>query len=127
MTISTTDNKTIYQGDGAQTVFNFTKPFQNASEVIVILRDETTATAPVETTQTSGVDYNVSGSSGNYDITFVTAPTANDKVIIKRVSTLNQSTDYNDNQQYSVESVETDLDKSVLIDQQQALLQPRVF
>lgn len=119
MTVSVTSTRTIYSGDDSTTVFNFTVPFQNESEVIVILRDETTATAITETTQTSGVDYTTSGSSGNYDITMTTAPTSTQKLVVKRVVALTQPTDFQDNAVFSVEEVETALDKLTFESQQQ--------
>lgn len=92
--LTNTNVRHTYQGNGSNT--NFTIPFDimdsDVNEVLVYVRDETVAAAPVTTLKTYGAlqDYTLSGAIPpttpfNTTVVFNTAPTINQKVILIRL------------------------------------------
>lgn len=81
MTVSTSDNRWSYAGDGSQTIFQYLARIYVASDLKVYLRD----VFGEELLQTLGSDYTLDGilddDGGN--VTFVTAPADGKTVIIK--------------------------------------------
>lgn len=114
MTVSTNINKINRDGDDVTVAFDLGAGFIffNSSELRVILKDKTTG---VETLQTITTHYTVSGGAGaTGTVTFLTAPTSNQEVIIRRVMPLTQADDINNNDTQDAEVVEDALDKIVL-------------
>jgi hypothetical protein len=97
MTVSTTDCRFAYSGDGVTTAFSFPRKVISASDITVYLVDETTDTS---TLQTNPANYTFMGSglsNGIYataTITFVTAPTSDQQVVIFRDGDLVQEVDF---------------------------------
>jgi len=118
MTVSSTTTRNSYTGDGTTTVFAYTFKIFDDDDITVILRTTATGT---ETVQTKTTDYSVSGvgvtSGGN--ITFVTAPTAAQTVVLLRQTAQTQTTDYTPNDPFPAASHEDALDKLTLIQQDQ--------
>jgi len=121
MTVSTTTEKNIYDGDGSTTSFSFTFNILDETNLLVQIKDDNGNI----TTQTLSTDYTVSGTgnrvgktdytSGN--VNFVIAPASTEQVIIKRDTDLLQQTDYTQHGAFPAESNERALDKLTLIAQ----------
>mgnify|MGYP007071577223 CR=1 FL=1 len=97
MTVSTQDSRFAYSGDGVTVAFSFPRKVISASDITVYLVDETTDTS---TLQTNPANYTFMGSglsNGIYataTITFVTAPTSDQQVVIFRDGDLVQEVDF---------------------------------
>lgn len=116
MTISTTTSVVTFQGDGIVTNFAITwdrVDTTNDADVRVILRDES-VTPPTETLQTNPAEYSLSGNT----VVMVTAPGANERLIIKRAQTDIQPTDLLNNASFQAETLETSLDRITALVQQ---------
>lgn len=118
MTISTNKVKmALADGNDSDTEFTFDFVIFAASELLVYLVDETTG---VETLQTITTHYTVS--TGPWltggTVTFVTAPTSDEQVLIKRSLPLTQLIDYIRGSEFPEEDHETALDRLVMIAQQ---------
>ena len=109
MTVSSTTTKNSYSGDGSTTVFAYTFKIFDEADVTVILR----ATDGTETTQTISTNYTVSGvgNAGGGNVTFTTAPTSSQTVVLIRETSRTQNTDYTPNDPFPAESHEDALDK----------------
>ena len=118
MTVSSTTTRNSYTGDGSTTVFAYTFKIFDDDDITVILRTTATGT---ETVQTKTTHYSVSGvgSAGGGNITFVTAPTAAQTVVLLRQTAQTQTTDYTPNDPFPAASHEDALDKMTLIIQDQ--------
>ena len=117
-TVSSTDNKIIYTGDGTTTVFPYNfKIFANTDLVVTLV----VIASGAETVQTITTDYTVSGVgvSAGGNVTMVTAPPSTDQLIIQRVLPLTQGTDLVDNTSFSLEVLEEGFDRDIMIAQQQ--------
>lgn len=112
MSLSDLDVKKVYPGNGSTTTFAITFAYTDSSEVVVILRDETSGVT--ETTQTLTTHYSIS--SGN--VVMVTAPSATQKLVIKRSNPLTQTIDYVGSGELGAENLETNLDKITKIAQE---------
>ena len=133
MTVSSTTTKVSYSGDGTTSAFAYSFKIFNDSDLVVIVRNNTTG---AETTKTLNTDYLVSnagesdggtvtfkfdtGNSGdsNYDTTD-RRPQSGETVLLKRVMTLTQNTDYTPNDSFPAAAHEEALDKLTFIQQQQ--------
>jgi hypothetical protein len=117
MTVASNNNKNTYTGDDSTTVFAYSFKIFAQGDILVRLRNTTTGTI---TTQTITTHYTVSGagdaSGGN--ITFVTAPTSSEQVILTRNQGFLQSTDYIENDTFPASSHEDALDELTMNDQQ---------
>lgn len=122
MTVSSTNTKNSYSGDGSTTVFAYTFKIFDDDDITVILRTDATGG---ETVQTKTTDYTVSGvgNAGGGNITFGTAPASGITVVLIRETALTQSTDYTPNDPFPAASHEDALDRLTLMvqDQQEAL------
>jgi len=114
MTVSSTNTKNSYSGDGSVTVFAYTFKIFDDDDISVILRTDATGT---ETVQTKNTHYSVSGvgDAGGGNITFVTAPAVGETVVLIRQTVQTQTTDYTPNDPFPAESHENALDKLTLI------------
>ena len=133
MTVSSTTTKVSYSGDGTTSAFAYSFKIFNDSDLVVIVRTDSTG---AETTKTINTDYLVSnagesdggtvtfkfdtGNSGdsNYDTTD-RRPQSGETVLLKRVMTLTQNTDYTPNDSFPAAAHEEALDKLTFIQQQQ--------
>ena len=125
MTVTNTDNKDIYAGDGATLVFAYTFKIFQDSDLVVTITD-TLGVNPLITMVLSS-DYTVSGAgtpSGG-DVTLLltgqisSAPLATDTITILRLVPLTQNLDLIENDNFPSQSQEDAFDKLTFIDQQQ--------
>ena len=117
MTVSSTTTKNSYSGDGSQTVFAYGFKIFDDDDIQVILRNNTTG---AETVQTKTTHYSVSnvGNANGGNITFVTAPTSSQTVVLLRNTPLTQATDYTPNDPFPAETHEEALDKLTFLTQE---------
>ena len=115
MTVSSSTNRVSYSGNGTLTVFAYTFKVFDESDLTVILR----ASDGTETVQTITTHYTVSGvgDAGGGNVTFVTAPTATETVVILREQPLTQGLDLVPNDPFPAASLEDALDKLVFMSQ----------
>lgn len=127
MTVSTTNNRIAYSGNGVTVAFSFPNKFlANADLVVVLVVDAT----DVETTQTITTHYTVTGAgdAAGGTVTMLTAPAAGETLVIYRDPVITQTVDLVDNDPLPVESgIETPLDKLTLICQRLKDLVSRSF
>ena len=117
MTVSSTTARVSYSGNGATVTFAVNFYFLEDSHLQVIIRSAT----GTETVKTLLTDYTVTG-AGNPaggSITFGTAPTNTETIVITRAVPLTQQTDYLANDPFPAESHEEALDKLTMMVQQQ--------
>lgn len=107
MTVSTTNVKNSYTGNGSQTTFAITFQYQSAAQVYVKV-DGVLKSSPA--------DYSIVGAN----VVFVTAPAATKPVVIYRQTVLTQTADYLDNAAFPAETHEAVLDKLMMIVQEQS-------
>lgn len=109
MTISTTQNRVSYNGNGVTTEFAFPYRFLANEDLLVILVE----TDGTEVTQVLDTDYTVTGvgtdSSG--EVTMIVTPAVGERLVILRQVALTQETDYIEGDPFPAESHETALDK----------------
>lgn len=116
MTVSSTTAKNTYSGDAATLVFAYTFRILDEDEIVVQLEDSSGNI----TTQTKTTHYTVSGvgDAAGGNITFVSAPSATETVILKRGMALTQTTDYSENDAFPAETHEEALDRLTMIAQE---------
>lgn len=111
MTISSTTAKIIYTGDGTDDTFPIPFDFKStASYVEVWLRDETDPEAITETLQVNPTDYTIVGT----DVVMDDAPSASQKLAVRRASPYTQLYDYIAGGVFPQEDHETNLDKIIM-------------
>ena len=133
MTVSSTTTKVSYSGDGSTAVFAYTFKIFDADELVVLTRVDATG---VETTETLNTAYIVDGvenanggnvtfkyntgnpSDPNYSVTDY-RPQTGETLVIKRVVSLTQTTDYTPNDPFPAQVHEESLDKLTFMNQQQ--------
>jgi len=115
MTVSSCTNRVSYSGNGTLTAFAYTFKIFDEDDLTVILR----ASDGTETVQTITTHYTVSGVGdvGGGNVTFVTAPTATQTVVILREQPLTQGLDLVPNDPFPANSLEEALDKIVFMTQ----------
>jgi hypothetical protein len=120
MTIATQVNKVLYEGTG-ETVYPYTFKIFKQTDLVVIRR----AVDSLETTLILNTDYEVSGvgadNGGNVTLVGTQArkpPTTGEKLLIKRVVPLTQSTDWVENDNFPAQVIEDAVDRVVCITQQ---------
>jgi hypothetical protein len=118
MTVSSTNTKNSYSGNGSTTAFAYTFKVFDEDDLTVILRTDATGT---ETVQAITTNYTVSGvgAAGGGNVTFVTAPASGVTVVIRRDAELTQTTDYTPNDPFPASEHENALDKLTFFAQQQ--------
>jgi len=111
MTVSSTTNKVSYTAAGSQTVFAYTFKIYVDADLKVYVNGFL---------KTLTTDYTVSdaGVSSGGNVTFGTGLTASDVVVVERVLTLTQGTDYVENDPFPAETHEAALDRLTFISQQ---------
>lgn len=113
MTVSTTTIKNSAAGNGSTTAFSFTFKAFASSEVKVYVRTDSTGAEVLKTEGTGSANYAVSGvgAASGGTVTFVTAPASGETVVIRRLTSQTQGTDYVENDPFAAEDHETALDK----------------
>jgi hypothetical protein len=117
MTISVSTFKNSYVGDNSTTNFAYAFPIADSSHLTVTLI--TTATGAI-TAQSESTHYTLTGvgeASGG-TVTFLSAPTSAQKVILKRVVPELQETDYRDNDPFPAATHEAALDYTLMVSHQ---------
>lgn len=116
MTISTEYTPPQYIGNGTTTVFAFPYVFYNASELSAT---STVIATGVDTVLAQGVDYTVSGGSGSSGfITTSSPPASTVRITIQRSIPYRQDADFQENTAFPAATLETALDKAVIMAQQ---------
>ena len=116
MTISSTYSPVQYIGNGVTTVFAFPYEFYNSTDLIV---KSTVILTGVTTTLTITTDYTVSGGNGSTgNVTFVVAPASTVRITIECAIPYTQTQDYQENTAFPAATLETGLDKAVVMAQQ---------
>ena len=116
MTISSTYSPVQYNGNGVTTVFAVPYEFYAASDLVV---KSTVILTGVTTTLTITTDYTVSGGNGSTgNVTFVSAPASTVRITIERAIPYTQTQDYQENTAFPAATLETGLDKAVVMAQQ---------
>ena len=117
MTVSTTNTRNSYSGNGSNTVFAYTFKIFDDDDITVIVRTDSTG---VETTKTKTTHYTVSGvgSASGGNITFGTAPISGETVVLLRTTARTQLTDYVANDPFPADTHEDALDKLTFIVQE---------
>ena len=120
MTVSTLTIKNSYSGNGSTTSFAYAFKIFTSSEAKVYVRTNATGAESLRSEGSGSTNYSVTGvgqvAGGN--IVFVTAPTAAETVVIRRLSALQQLTDYQPADSFPAASHEDALDKLTHITQE---------
>ena len=120
MTISTTIIKNSYSGDGSVVAFTYAFKISDATFIQVLVKTDLTGTESVRAIGTGSTNYAVTGvgeASGG-TVTFVTAPTSAETVVLRRSTAQTQAMDLIDNDPMSANTIETAHDKSIAISQE---------
>lgn len=115
MTVSTTESRIGYNGNGATTVFAFPYRFLvNTDLVVTLVRADTT-----QVVQTLNTDYTVTGAGDDAGgtVTMVVPPATGQQLVIVRDVPLTQETDYISGDPFPAETHERALDKLTMISQ----------
>jgi hypothetical protein len=115
MTVSTTESRIGYNGNGATTAFAFPYRFLVSADLVVtlVLADTTQVVKVLNT------DYTVTGAGDDAGgtVTMVVPPATGQQLILVRDVPLTQETDYISGDPFPAESHETALDKLTMISQ----------
>jgi len=116
MSLSSTTSRVSYAGNGATTAFSFPYYFLSNSDLVVILRVDSTG---VETTKTITTHYTVSGAGvgAGGTVTMLAAPASGETLVIYRSPALTQGIDLGENDSLPAETLEQGLDKVTMIAQ----------
>ena len=113
MTISTTDSRISYNGNGVTTEFSFPYRFLANGDIVVVSVDA----AGVETVKTLTTDYTLTGAGDDAggSVTMLVAPASGTRLIIYRDTEVVQETDYTSGDAFPAESHERALDRLTMI------------
>lgn len=118
MTITTSTNRVQYVGDGSVSQFSVPFPFFEETDLEVYTQASAAASTELKTL---GTHYTITGNgeslTGEVDWS-VTPPASGVSILIKRVIPQTQESDYVNNDTFNAETLEDDLDRSVMRDQQ---------
>ena len=120
MTISTTIIKNSYSGDGSVVAFTYAFKIADATFVQVIVKTNATGAESVRAIGTGSTNYAVTGvgEAGGGTVTFVTAPTNAETVVLRRSTTQTQALDLIENDNLPANSLETAFDKNLSLIQE---------
>ena len=119
MTISTTIIKNSYSGNGSTTAFTYNFKITAETEIQVIVKTNATGAESVRSIGTGSTNYSVSGVGNNSGtVTFVTAPTSSETVVLRRSTTQTQGMDLIENDPLPSDTLETAVDKNLAISQE---------
>jgi len=115
MTVSTTESRIGYNGNGATTVFAFPYRFLTNTDLVVTLVQADTT----QVVQTLNTDYTVTGAGDDAGgtVTMVVPPATGQQLILVRDVPLTQETDYISGDPFPAETHERALDKLTMISQ----------
>ena len=116
MTISTTDSRISYNGNGVTTIFSFPYRFLANGDLVVV----SVSSAGVETTKTLTTDYTLTGAGDDAggSVTMLVAPVSGTRLIIYRNTAITQETDYISGDPFPAETHERALDRLTMIAQE---------
>lgn len=116
MTISTTDSRISYNGNGVTTVFSFPYRFLVNGDLVVV---EVSALG-VETVKTLTTHYTIvgAGADAGGSVTMLVAPATGVRLVIYRDTDIVQETDYISGDSFPAESHERALDRLTMIMQE---------
>lgn len=116
MTISTTDSRISYNGNGVTTIFAFPYRFLANGDLVVV----EVSSAGVETIKTITTHYTVSGAGDDAggSVTMLTAPAVDTRLVVYRDTALTQETDYISGDPFPAETHERALDRLTMIAQE---------
>lgn len=111
MTISSTTNRWAYTGNGVTLAFAYTNRIFETSDLVVYVDG---------TLKTLTTHYTVSGAggAGGGNVTFLVAPAAATAVVIVRAVPGTQPADLQNNDDFDLETIETGLDRGMIVMQQ---------
>ena len=120
MTISTTIIKNSYSGDGSVVAFTYAFKIADATFIQVIVKTNATGAESVRAIGTGSTNYAVTGvgEAGGGTVTFVTAPTNAETVVLRRSTTQTQALDLIENDNLPANSLETAFDKNLSLIQE---------
>ena len=126
MTISTTQNRYSYNGNGVTTAFSYNSKFLANADLVVLTVVDATGVA---TTKVLDTDYTVAGAgvAGGGTVTFGTAPASGVTVVVYGDPQLTQPLDLVNNDNFDADDIEDQLDRQMLVNQRQADLIGRSF
>ena len=109
MTISTTDSRISYNGNGVTTEFSFPYRFLANGDLVVL----SVSSAGVETVKAIVTDYTVTGAGDDAGgtVTMVVAPAVGTRLIVYRDTDIVQETDYISGDPFPAETHERALDR----------------
>ncbi|MBI4804734.1 MAG: hypothetical protein HY795_05830 [Desulfovibrio sp.] len=121
MTIASQVNKVLYSGTGG-TVYPYTFKIFSPTDLVVVRR----AVDGVENVLVLSTDYKVSGVGSDTGGSVIlqgeqaeTPPATGEKLLVKRVIPLTQSTDWVENDDFPAQVIENAMDRVICISQQQ--------
>jgi hypothetical protein len=116
MTISTTDSRISYNGNGVTTVFAFPYRFLANADLVVV---EVSSTG-VETVKTLTTHYTLTGAGDDAggSVTMLVAPAVGTRLIVYRDTAITQETDYISGDPFPAETHERALDRLTMIAQE---------
>mgnify|MGYP001179133266 CR=1 FL=1 len=119
MALETTDNRKQYAGNGVTTNFSFPYYFLSQSDLVVILKNNTTG---AETIQVLTTNYTVTGAGteAGGSITMLVAPPTGYTLIIYRDPEIIQDKDFRENDSFPAEQAEEAWDRAAMISQRLA-------
>lgn len=119
MTVSSTNTKNSYSGDGSTAEFNYTFKLIDDDDITVIIRTNATGD---ETVKSKGTHYTVTGvgNDGGGAVTFTAGntPASTETVVLLRDTAQTQTTDYTPNDPFPASSHESALDKVTFLAQE---------
>ena len=116
MTISTTDSRISYNGNGVTTVFSFPYRFLANGDLVVV----SVSSTGVETVKTLTTDYTLTGAGDDAggSVTMLVAPASGTRLVIYRDTDITQETDYISGDPFPAETHERALDRLTMIAQE---------
>jgi len=116
MTISTTESRISYNGNGVTTEFSFPYRFLVNGDLVVL----SVSSAGVETVKAIVTDYTVTGAGDDAGgtVTMVVAPAVGTRLIVYRDTDIVQETDYISGDPFPAETHERALDRLTMIAQE---------
>jgi len=120
MTISTTIIKNSYSGDGSVVAFTYAFKITDEDFIEVIVKTNATGAESVRAIGTGSTNYAVTGvgEAAGGTVTFVTAPTSAETVVLRRSTTQTQALDLIENDNLPANSLENAFDKNLSIIQE---------
>lgn len=115
MTITNQSVRELFNCDGSNTSFAIPFDFQDEDEVTVFLRNNTDPAAPTETELNNPNEFTITSGT---TVETVSAYSSDYQLAIRRVTTIEQATDYVDGDAFPADDHESALDKLTQIDQE---------